>query len=96
MSPEDSAAALGLVKLLEECGQIEPDELDGLPNGNKKRILQLAPATCSRPQMPPGYLPAPDEGPTPPGCSPCRDPRLPTPGSTLVRRYKGDDATHIV
>jgi len=61
----------------------------GLPDGTKQRILELAPATCSRPQMPPGYLPAPDEGPTPPGLTPTRDPRLPAPGSTLVREYRG-------
>jgi hypothetical protein len=69
--------------------RVQELSLGGLSDGTRERILALAPASCSRPQMPPGYLPAPDEGPTPPGLTPTRDPRLPSPGSTIVREYRG-------
>jgi hypothetical protein len=69
--------------------RVQELQLGGLPDGTKQRILALAPATLSRPQMPPGYLPAPVGCPTPPGLTPTRDPRLPAPGSTIVREYRG-------
>ncbi len=63
----------------------------GLSEAAKARIVELAPATFARPQMPPGFLPAPEEGSAPPGLAPRRDRRLPKPGSTLLRHYRGHD-----
>ena len=68
--------------------KLQEIQLGGLSETAKARILDLAPATCSRPQMPPGFLP-PQEGPAPPGLATRRDPRLPAPGSTIVREYRG-------
>lgn len=31
MSPDDTVAALGLLELLEECGQMEPDDAHEFP-----------------------------------------------------------------
>lgn len=64
-------------------------QLGGLSEAAKARMLELAPATLGRPQMPPGFLPAPEEGSAPPGNAARRDPRLPAPGSTIVREYRG-------
>jgi hypothetical protein len=62
----------------------------GLPDTARARILELAPATFVRSQVPPGLAPVVAGGRTAPlGLR--RDPRLPKPGSTLLRHYKGRD-----
>ncbi len=60
----------------------------GLTAETKARIVELAPATLSRPSMPPGFKP-PLEREAPPGSKTRRDPRLPSPGSIIVREYRG-------
>lgn len=69
--------------------RVQELQLGGLPESAKARILDLAPATLGRPQAPPGFLPAAEDVPTPPGLKTRRDPRLPAPGSTIVREYRG-------
>ena len=70
--------------------------LGGLPESTKARILELAPAAFVRSQLPPGFLPAPVEDGAPPGPSPRRDPRLPSPGSTIIREYRGQTLRLLV
>ncbi len=67
----------------------------GLTAESKARILERAPATFGRSQGPPGSLPAAGERPTSPGIV-RGDPRLPKPGSTLLRRYKGAEVRVLV
>jgi len=64
----------------------------GLSAAAQERMLALTPATFVRSQIPAGLNPH-TRGMTStlPGTSLRRDPRLPAPGSTLVRRYKGVD-----
>ena len=69
--------------------RIQERQLGGLPESAKARIRNLAPATLGRPQMPPGFVPTVDECSTPPGPTTRRDPRLPSPGSTIIREYHG-------
>jgi hypothetical protein len=63
----------------------------GLTDAVKARIVELAPATFIRSQLPPGFRPDKTVVPTSSGSIPRRDPRLPASGSTIARRYKGDD-----
>ena len=60
--------------------RVQELQLGGLPDAAKARILDLAPATLSRPTMPPGFVPAPGERHMSPGPTTKRDPRLPAPG----------------
>ena len=52
-------------------------------------MLQLAPATFVRSQLPPGFPPAAGTVPSSPGPITRRDARLPSPGSTILREYRG-------
>jgi len=61
----------------------------GLPDDTKGRILALAPATFTRAQTPPRFGSALGLVASPPGSSPRRDPRLPAPGSIIMREYRG-------
>jgi hypothetical protein len=77
--------------------RIQEIEYGGLRDSAKARILELAPASFLRSQRPVGFPrdPAPvSESPGPPVSQ--RDRRLPSPGSTLVRKYKGDDVRVLV
>jgi hypothetical protein len=66
--------------------RIQERQLSGLSPAAKARIAELATDGFRRAQLPRGFAPA-TSTPSPPR----RDPRLPAPGSTLVRRYKGQD-----
>jgi hypothetical protein len=68
----------------------------GLSDASKTRILELTPATFARSQVPRGFAPMAAGGTASPGSSRRRDRRLPSPGSTLVRRYKGVDIRVLV
>jgi hypothetical protein len=77
--------------------RIQEIEYGGLPNEAKQRMFDLAPASFVRSQLPAGYTPYPTMATAPPGpVVPRRDRRLPSPGSTVVRRYKGDDICVLV
>ena len=69
--------------------RVQELQLGGLSDGTKKRIIDTAPAAFVRSQVPPGFLPEAEEGSTSPGPTTRRDPRLPSPGSTIVREYRG-------
>jgi len=75
--------------------RVQELQFGGLSDAAKARILDLAPATFQRSQVPPGFLPA--AGGIASSSGPLRrDPRLPSPGSTIVRKYKGDDVRVVV
>ena len=63
--------------------------LGGLRDDTKARMLDLVPTTFTRSQVPPGFAPQGCESSTPPGPATRRDPRLPAPGSVIVREYLG-------
>jgi hypothetical protein len=63
----------------------------GLTDAAKRRLAELGDEPFVRAQVPRGFTPAAS---TPSG--PRRDHRLPSPGSTLVRRYRGDDVRVLV
>jgi hypothetical protein len=69
--------------------RVQELQLGGLRDETRERIVALAPATLLRPLMPPGFLPAQGGSSAPPGLVTRRDPRLPAPGSTIVREYRG-------
>jgi hypothetical protein len=71
--------------------RVQELQLGGLSDASKARMLELAPATFTRSQLPPGFRPESMVVPTSPGAISRRDPRLPAAGSTLLRRYKGQD-----
>jgi hypothetical protein len=62
----------------------------GLTGAAKARIVELTPATFTRSQLPAGFNPTERQA-TSPGAPRRSDPRLPKPGSTLLRRYKNQD-----
>jgi hypothetical protein len=68
----------------------------GLTDATKARILELAPATFTRSQLPRGFQPDSVVVPTLPGAQTRRDPRLPSPGSTIVRKYRGQTLRLLV
>jgi hypothetical protein len=76
--------------------RIQEIEYGGLSATAKERIIELAPATFVRAQLPAGFDPAAGHPQASPGKTIRRDRRLPAPGSTLVRRYKGDDVRVLV
>ena len=69
--------------------RVQELQLGGLSDDAKARIVALAPATFVRSQIPPGFEPGPTATPRPPGPTARRDPRLPAPGSTITREYRG-------
>jgi len=69
--------------------RIQELQLGGLCDAAKSRILSLAPATFVRSQIPPGFEDGRTATPPSPGPTTRRDPRLPAPGSTIVREYRG-------
>jgi hypothetical protein len=71
-------------------------QLGGLSESAKARIVELAPATFIRSQLPAGFRPDAKVVPTSSGTTTRRDPRLPTSGSTIARRYKGNDIRVLV
>jgi hypothetical protein len=71
--------------------RIQELEFGGLQDAARARILELAPATLRRSQTPAGFRPNETGVATSPGTHTRRDPRLPSPGSTLVRKYRGED-----
>jgi len=73
--------------------RIQELEYGGLSESTNTRMLELAPATFARSQVPRRFAP---EGAASPGPTTRRDPRLPSPGSTLIRRYKGTDIRVLV
>ena len=71
--------------------RIQEIEHGGLSDGAKARLAELAPSGCVRIRVPNDVLSA-SELTNPTRLTACRrDRRLPSPGSTLVRRYKGQD-----
>jgi len=62
----------------------------GLRDEPKERMFGLAPATFVRSQIPAGFQPETNGASASPGVvGSRRDPRLPAPGSTIVREYRG-------
>lgn len=76
--------------------RVQELQLGGLRDETKQRIVGLAPAAFVRAQVPPGFAPSAGRISTPPGATARRDPRLPSPGSTLVRNYRGADVRVLV
>lgn len=76
--------------------RIQEIEYGGLSEPMKQRIFEVAPTTFIRSQLPDGFRPDQAVAPTSQGTTTRRDPRLPSPGSTLVRKYKGDDVRVLV
>src|SRR5882672_10178795 len=76
--------------------RVQELQLGGLRDETRARILALAPATFVRSQLPDGFHANPTVVSASPGADRRRDPRLPAPGSTLVRRYKGHDVRVLV
>lgn len=68
--------------------RIQEVAFGGLTDAARSRMVQLAPATFIRSQVPPS-LTAAGLAASSPGPSPLRDPRLPAPGSIIVREYRG-------
>ena len=64
-------------------------QLGGLTDAAKARIVDLAPTTFTRSQLPAGFRPDEQVVSTSSGTTNRRDPRLPSPGSTIVREYRG-------
>ena len=71
------------------CWRLQELKYGGLPDTAKARILVIAPTTFERSQVPPGFTPVTGGGSTTPRHHTTRDPRLPSPGSTIVREYRG-------
>lgn len=70
--------------------RVQEIALGGLSDESKQRMFDLAPASFVRSQLPIGYTPYPTMASAPPGpVVPRRDPRLPSPGSVIVRQYRG-------
>jgi hypothetical protein len=69
--------------------RIQELQLGGLADAAKARMLEIAPATFVRSQIPPGFRPQLPDAQSPGPTVPRRDPRLPAPGSTIVRVYRG-------
>jgi hypothetical protein len=76
--------------------RIQELQFGGLSEASKLHLLNSAPTTFERSQVPAGLLPAHGGISASPRHSPRRDPRLPAPGSTIVRKYKGDDIRVLV
>jgi hypothetical protein len=77
--------------------RIQELQFGGLPDGAKQRILEIAPATFPRSLPPVGFRPDSAVVAASPGVvTRRRDPRLPAPGSTLVRTYRGTDIRVLV
>ena len=76
--------------------RIQEIEYGGLRDETKRRILDLAPATFTRSQIPPGLPCIPGGISVSPGTKSHRDPRLPSPGSTIVREYRGQQLRLLV
>ena len=77
------------------CWRLQELKYGGLPESAKARMLDLAPTAYQRSQVPPGFAPATGENLTPSGHR-RRDPRLPSPGSTIVREYRGQTLRLLV
>jgi hypothetical protein len=69
--------------------RIQELQLGGLDEALKLQLLESAPTTFVRSQVPPGFLPAAGGSPAAPGPFTRRDPRLPASGSAIVREYRG-------
>ena len=84
--------------LFRRCAwRVQELALGGLRDETKQHIFDLAPATFVRSQIPAGFQPRPNGASAPPGAVVRRrDPRLPSPGATLVRQYKGNDIRVLV
>jgi hypothetical protein len=76
--------------------RVQERALGGLPDSAKARIVEISPATFVRSQLPPGFPPADGMVLSSPGSPARRDPRLPSPGSTILRKYKGEDVRVLV
>ncbi len=62
----------------------------GLSDTAKARIGELAPAEFVRARVPAGFQPpSPDARPVATQTRPARDPRLPSPGTVISRRWRG-------
>jgi hypothetical protein len=69
----------------------------GLPDAAKARMLVITPATLGRSQVLVGFIPDAGKAAPSPGKTPSRrHPRLPSPGSTIVRRYRAADVRVLV
>src|SRR5512136_1214484 len=62
----------------------------GLSDAAKAKIAELAPTTFSRARVPDGFQPlATDAAPVERPPRTTRDPRLPSPGTVITRRWRG-------
>jgi len=75
--------------------RIQELQLGGLPATAKARILELDPAAFGRPQAKAGFRPDQRVVGTSPGTT-HRDRRLPSPGSIIVREYRGQQLRLLV
>jgi len=68
----------------------------GLSDRAKQRIDELAPDGFVRARTPNVAVPAADPAPAPVSGRPHRDPRLPSPGTVITKRYKGRELRVVV
>jgi hypothetical protein len=66
--------------------RVQELQLGGLSDAAKTRIAELAQDGFTRAQIPRGFTPVASKP-----SAPSRDPRLPSPSSMLVRKYRGKD-----
>jgi hypothetical protein len=77
--------------------RIQEIEYGGLRDETRQRMFEAAPATFVRSQIPVGFQLQENGASAPPGAvAPRRDPRLPSPGSTIVREYRGQTLRLLV
>ena len=77
--------------------RVQELEHGGLSEPTNERIFELAPATFVRSQIPAGFQPELKGASASPGAVvPRRDPRLPAPGSTIAREYRGQTLRLLV
>ncbi len=77
--------------------EIQARALGGLSDRAKERLADLAPTTFTRALPPRDFqLPGGDAGPPPARPTTVRDARLPSPGTVIVRRWRGRDLRLLV
>jgi len=70
--------------------RVQELQMGGLRDETRQRMFDLAPATFVRSQIPAGFQPRSNGASASSGAVVTRrDPRLPSPGSTIVREYRG-------
>jgi hypothetical protein len=78
------------------CWRVQELAYGGLSDTAKARIAGLAPAGFVRGRVPPGFTPPTDTSASPAPAKAVRDPRLPSPGTVLTRKYRGREIRVVV